>query len=295
MRSRLLRHAATGLAALVVLASCGDTSSPTARSVASTEPASTITASAVPGPSVSPSTTGSTAAPPSSTVAPSAPPPPTACTVPTALTDQDLERMPVTEKVIALTFDGGSGAQGAPSILDTLERRDVPATFFLTGQFVRSFPRTAARIGQEHLVGNHTDTHPDLTTLDAAEITRQVRVAERDIHASTGEDPRRFFRFPFGARDERTIGLLNDLCYVPFRWTVDTLGWKGTSDGQSVSTVQQRVLDGAVPGGIVLMHLGANPEDGSTLDADALPGVIDGLRSAGYRLVGLDTVLPAAP
>ena len=203
--------------------------------------------------------------------------------------------MPVTAKVIALTFDGGSGAQAAPSILGTLDRRDVPATFFLTGQFVRSFPQVASRIGEEHLVGNHTDTHPDLTTLTDGAVRVEVRTAEQAVLAATGQDPRRFFRFPFGARDQRTIGLLNDLCYVPFRWTVDTLGWKGTSDGQSIATVVQRVLDGATPGGIVLMHLGANPDDGSTLDADALPQIITGLRDAGYRLVPLSRVLAAAP
>lgn len=196
---------------------------------------------------------------------------------------------------MALTFDGGSGAQGAPTILTTLARYDVPATFFLTGGFVRSFPAISTRIADEHLVGNHTDTHPDLTALGDADVEDEVRTAERVILRTTGENPRRFFRFPFGARDQRTIALLNDLCYVPFRWTVDTLGWKGTSGGQSAATVERRVLDGAVPGGIVLMHLGANPDDGTTLDADALPRVITGLRDAGFRLVALDRVLDPAP
>ena len=203
--------------------------------------------------------------------------------------------MPDSGKVVALTFDGGSGAQAAEAILATIDRRDVPATFFLTGQFVRSFPVIAARIGREHLVGNHTDSHPDLTALTDSAVRGEVRTAERAILAATGQDPRRYFRFPFGARDEHSIDLLNDLCYVPFRWTVDTLGWKGTSGDQSVDTVVQRVLDGATPGGIVLMHLGANPDDGSTLDADALPRIITGLRAAGYRLVPLSEVLDAAP
>lgn len=203
--------------------------------------------------------------------------------------------MPVADPLVALTFDGGSGAQGAVPILDTLERRGVPGTFFLTGRFARTFPEISARIGAEHLVGNHTDTHPDLTTLTDSAIRQEVRTAEQAVLAATGQDPRRFFRFPFGARDQRTIAVVNDLCYVPFRWTVDTLGWKGTSGGQSVATVEQRVLEGAPPGGIVLMHLGANPDDGSTLDADALPRIITGLREAGYRLVPLDRMLPAAP
>ena len=82
---------------------------------------------------------------------------------------------------------------------------------------------------------------------------------------------------------------------MPFRWTVDSLGWKGTSGGMSVDAVHDRVLAAARPGAIVLMHVGANPTDGTTLDADALPAVIRDLRAAGYRFVTLEAALPQSP
>jgi peptidoglycan/xylan/chitin deacetylase (PgdA/CDA1 family) len=219
----------------------------------------------------------------------------TTCTVPEDLLDQDVERLPIKKKKVALTFDGGSGAEAAESILDTLEGRHVPGTFFLTGDFVRSFPETAKRIADEHLVGNHTNTHPDLTTLTDDEIRSEVRRAQRVILRKTGEDPRRFFRFPFGARNAHTIDVVNGLCYVPFRWTVDTLGWKGTTGGQTVKTVVKRVLDGAEPGEVVLMHLGAHPKDKSTLDADALPRIIKRLRALDYSFVRLSRILSPEP
>jgi peptidoglycan/xylan/chitin deacetylase (PgdA/CDA1 family) len=46
---------------------------------------------------------------------------------------------------------------------------------------------------------------------------------------------------------------------------------------------------------VVLMHVGSNPDDGSTLDADALPDVIEGLRDLGYSFVTLARVLRPAP
>ena len=52
-----------------------------------------------------------------------------------------------------------------------------------------------------------------------------------------------------------------------------------------------RTMAALRPGAIVLMHVGAHPQDGSTLDADALPGLIDRLRSAGYGFVTLDALL----
>ena len=217
------------------------------------------------------------------------------CTVPRTLLGKDLERLPLTGKNVALTFDGGGGAQGATSILDTLAARRVPGTFFLTGRFARSFPVTASRIGRHHLVGNHTMTHRDLTTLTDAEIVTEVHTAERVLLRRTGQDPRRFFRFPMGARNAHTIAVVNSLCYAAFRWTVDTLGWKGTSGGQSVASVVARVMAGTQPGEIVLMHLGANPKDKTTLDADALPRIIHRLRAAGYSFVRLSRILPAEP
>ncbi len=221
-----------------------------------------------------------------------------ACVVPTRLAGQDVERLPVpdTDKVIALTFDAGANADGVPAIRRILRNKDVAqATFFLTGHFVETFPARSTRIADEFLVGNHTQTHADLTTLTDAAVRQEVREAEATIRTLTGEDPRRFFRFPFGARSAHTIALLNTLCYVPFRWTVDTLGWKGTSGGMTAAKVVNRVLAAAEPGAIVLMHVGSNPDDGTTLDADALPTLIDELRERGYTFGRLSRVLAAAP
>jgi peptidoglycan/xylan/chitin deacetylase (PgdA/CDA1 family) len=63
---------------------------------------------------------------------------------------------------------------------------------------------------------------------------------------------------------------------------VDTLGWQGTSGGQTVQRIVNRVLDTLQPGQIVLMHVGSHPTDHSTLDADALPILISELRQRGY-------------
>lgn len=217
------------------------------------------------------------------------------CVIPTRFAGKELSRLPVTDKVIALTFDGGANADGVASIRSTLIKRKVKATFFLTGNFVKHYPVRSARIAARDLVGNHTLTHPDLTKLSDEQISREVLGAEDLIRSTTGQDPRRFFRFPFGARTTHETGLLNSLCYVPFRWSVDSLGWRGTSGGQTTATVVARVVAAAKPGAIVLMHLGSNPDDHTTLDAAALPTIITRLRALGYRFVSLARVMSAAP
>ncbi|WP_406632813.1 polysaccharide deacetylase family protein [Pseudarthrobacter quantipunctorum] len=212
--------------------------------------------------------------------------------VPSALLGVDLERIQTTQKVVALTFDAGANDAALRSILTTLGANGVPGTFFLTGDWVNQFPSDLALIyNAGHRIGNHSMTHPDFTILTDAQIAAQISSAQKTIEAAGG-DPRPFFRFPFGARDSRTIGDVNAAGYAAIRWTVDTLGWQGTMNGtRGPSFIVQRVMAFVQPGEIVLMHLGSNPDDGSTLDAAALPQVISQLRAAGYGFVTLDAAL----
>ncbi len=218
-------------------------------------------------------------------------PAPDACAVTAKYRGKDLEAVTTTAKVAVLTFDGGASSTGVTSILSTLVTTKTAATFFLTGDFTRDHRAATASIAAAHPVGNHSNTHPDLTTLPSTGVVDQIRKGAAAIQAGTGRPPGPWFRFPFGARDARTIGLVNDECYVAVRWTVDSLGWKGTSGGMTVAKVRDRVLAAARPGMVVLMHVGANPDDGTTLDAAALPAVIAGLRAKGYSFVTLQQAL----
>ena len=199
----------------------------------------------------------------------------------------DWTRIPTSAKVVALTFDAGANAAGLPSIDATLRAKIVPATFSLTGAWVRQFPAQAGWIAAGgYAVTNHSMTHPYFTLLTDAQVAAQVLDAQQAILTSTGQDPRPLFRFPYGDVNSRVIGDVNRLGYVPVRWTVDTLGWEGTTAGQSTQTVINRVLAALQPGEIVLMHIGSAP-DGSTLDAAALPTIINSIRARGYTFVTL--------
>jgi peptidoglycan/xylan/chitin deacetylase (PgdA/CDA1 family) len=228
--------------------------------------------------------TGSTPTPEPTTADPPA--------VPDHLRGKDVTEIPTGDRVVALTFDAGANSAGLSSILGTLADQQVPATFFLTGRWVDGNPHGVPVIHADgHRLGNHSMTHPHFPALPDQAIRDEVRGAEQRILAA-GADPRPLFRFPFGDRDERTITAVNDLGYVAVRWTVDTLGWRGTSGGMSAQAVTDRAMDALRPGEIVLMHIGSNPEDGTTLDADALPHVIERMRAAGYTFVTLDALIP---
>jgi peptidoglycan/xylan/chitin deacetylase (PgdA/CDA1 family) len=200
-------------------------------------------------------------------------------------------RIPTSRKVVALTFDGGAGAQGAARILATLRAQGVPASFFVTGEFATANPGLTRQMSERGPVANHSWDHPHFPLLTATQTMTQLSRTRTAIVAATGRDPRPFFRFPFGDHDSRSLSRVHDSGYGGVGWTTDSLGWKGTvKGGQTVDSVVSRVLAGRTPGQVVLMHVGANPDDGTTLDADALNRLIAGYRTAGYGFVTLDAL-----
>lgn len=293
-----LLAALAAMAAAVVLGGCGGPPAPESPTSAATSSAPTVTSTPAPAttpppqsttsaisptvtpptvPSRTPSATSTTSSAKPST--PVSPPPP-------AITGRVVSRLSTSKKVVALTFDGGSGAQGVESVLATLTREHVPATFFVTGAFADANPALCVRMARFGPVGNHTSSHPHLPQLSDGQVRAQVASGQTAILRGIGKDPRPQFRFPFGDYDTRTLRLVNDLGYSAYGWSVDTLGWKGRDAGISVAQVAARVAAARTPGEIVLMHLGAAP-DGSTLDASALPQIIAEARFAGYGFVTL--------
>lgn len=261
----------------------------------SVSPTATVTPSPTPAPSPQPSTTRTPQPTATPTPRPSPTPTPTlGRTLPASMRGVEWYTLPTDRKIVALTFDAGSGDQGLAKILKTLADKNVPGTFFLTGQFVQRYPNDARAVAavDMHSIGNHTWDHPHMNALSDAAVRDEIVSAEQSIVSVTGRQPWPLYRFPYGESSQRTIAIANSLGYGSIRWTVDTLGWEGSLDvngnptGQSVTSVTTRTLNAARPGEIVLMHVGAAP-DGTTLDADALAGVIDGLRARGYSFVAI--------
>ena len=211
---------------------------------------------------------------------------------PARLAGTDWTYIPTTRKVVALTFDAGANDHAVTSILATLQGAHVPATFFLTGGFVSRFAATARRIAAAGFrIGDHTITHPYLTRLSDTAVRHEILGAAQQITAVTDANPAPLFRFPYGDADARTIAVANQAGYVPVWWTVDTLGWEGIAGQITASVVVSRVLSALRPGEVVLMHVGSNPDDHTTLDAAALPRVISELKARGYSFVTLDALV----
>ena len=98
-----------------------------------------------------------------------------------------------------LTFDDGPMYPNTERVLEILADFEVPATFFVVGQNVNANPELAARVVQEgHAIGNHSYTHPDLTTLNQQAASNQLGMTQRAIWNATGVWPT-IMRPPYGS------------------------------------------------------------------------------------------------
>lgn len=225
----------------------------------------------------------------------------------------DLSRGPTWERKVSLTFDGGAEDNATEEILDTLRSGGVLTTMFLTGQYIRRYPDLVRRMVQDgHEIGNHTFSHPRLTTFaenlrhnTLPGITRELIQHEiletaRAFEEVTGRTMSPYWRAPYGEHNEEIRRWAAEIGYLHVGWTrdaasgedLDTRDWVKDPDSPiyyGAEEVRDRVLNfgtgtaAEANGGIVLLHLGTQRRD--DLVHHKLPEIIDGLRKRGYTLV----------
>lgn len=153
---------------------------------------------------------------------------------------------PKKEKAVALTFDDGP-SKYTDRILDCLEKYGAKATFFVIGKSVYAYPTTLARahsLGME--IGNHTMSHPRLTSISSSSISEQLNSCASAVENVTGTRPA-LVRPPYGSYNNSVINTAG----LPFiLWSIDTLDWKTRNAQKTVNAVLSDVKDGD----IILMH-----------------------------------------
>jgi len=186
-------------------------------------------------------------------------------------------------KVIALTFDDGPSARITPRVLQTLDKYDVRATFFIVGQMAQYHPELLTRVvSQGHAIGNPTYSHAKEPTVKTAEL--ELSKTDEMIRQATGHAPI-CFRPPYGIADSSYTRVAVERGYCAINWTVCEPAGKYVS----AEAIVNRVTKDPQPGDIILMHDGP----GHTGSLAALPSIIKRLRAKGFRFVTVPELLQA--
>jgi len=197
---------------------------------------------------------------------------------------------------LAMTFDDGPDPEWTPKILDVLKREHVPGTFFLIGIQAEKFGSLTQRIFREgHEIGNHTFTHPDISSIGSGYMKVEMNLTEQ-LFASQLRIRTILFRPPYSVDAEpdtedqvKPLEVTQSMGYITIGNKLDTRDW---SDDPPLTPQQiaASVLNHLPPcqlsdqqcGNIVLMHDGGGNRERTVL---ALPLIIDGARARGFEFV----------
>ena len=187
------------------------------------------------------------------------------------------------EKKIAISFDAAWGAEDFQQIIDILDKHEVKTTFFMTGEWIEKYPECVKLLVEKgHDLGNHSMTHPDMTTLSKEEQKKQIMDAHNAVKELTGYEME-LFRPPYGAYNNDVIRTCYENNYYPVQWSVDSLDWKDYSASEIITKVCEHKALG--PGAIILCHNGAKHT------AEALDGMLTNLEAQGYEIVPISELI----
>ena len=181
--------------------------------------------------------------------------------------------------VVALTFDDGPNPRFTPQILDILYEHQVPATFFLVGQQMEGQGWLVRKIAASgHEIGNHTNSHPDLTTLEEPQILEEIQKTQDKLREILPDYTMKFLRPPYGRQNE-TVCQSSPLPLI--LRNVDSGDWEDPQAEAIYAAVMENIQDGD----IVVFH-DDNPET-----VKALKQILPALKARGYQFATVSALL----
>jgi len=188
-----------------------------------------------------------------------------------------------TQPVIYLTFDAGYENGCTEQILDVLQAHQVPAAFFLVGNYMDKNADLVRRMADEgHIVGNHTLHHPDMSKLtDKAAFQAELTGLEDKYREITGKELPKYYRPPQGIYSRENLQLAQELGYKTVFWSLAYVDWNNDSqptEEEAFAKLIPRIHNGAV----VLLH------STSKTNAEILDRLLTRWKEMGYRFGTLE-------
>ena len=186
-------------------------------------------------------------------------------------------------KVLYLTFDAGYENGCTEKILDTLQKHEVKAAFFLVGNYIEKNADLVRRMADEgHIEGNHTMHHPDISRIsDNEAFGKELQQLEELFRETTGKELPKFYRPPQGNYSEANLKMAQELGYKTVFWSLAYVDWNNDSQPtreQALAKLLPRTHDGAV----VLLH------STSQTNAQILDELLTKWKEMGYTFETVD-------
>lgn len=188
------------------------------------------------------------------------------------------------DKVIYLTFDAGFENGNTEPILDALKKHEVPATFFLVGNYLDTAPELVERMLEEgHEVGNHSYNHPDMSSKSMEQFTEEMNAMSEHFKEMTGQDISMYYRPPQGKYNESNLAWAQSMGYKTIFWSLAYVDWY-ENDQPTHDEALNKLTSRIHPGAIVLLH------NTSKTNGEILDELITKWLDMGYTFKTLDEI-----
>ncbi len=184
------------------------------------------------------------------------------------------------EKVCYITFDCGYENGYTGKILDTLEAKNVPAIFFLTGHYMRTEEELVNRmIDEGHLIGNHTVNHKNMTDVSAETFIYEIETFENEFYEKyPNGQPLKYYRPPMGACNEWSLKMADKMDICTVMWSFAYYDYD-VENQPEVSVALEKAKKGLHNGCVYLFHTE------SSTNTAMLGDLIDWIRDQGYEIL----------
>lgn len=154
---------------------------------------------------------------------------------------------------IALTFNCAWGDEDIDSILNTLEKNKIHATFFVVGTWAEKYPQALKKIYEKvHEIGAHSYNHAHYLQMSRAQISDDIEKCDQAIENIIGTDIH-LVRGGYGEYNNDVIDLCENSGRTYIQWSLDSLDYKAASENDILNRLQN-----AKNGDIILMHTGTD-------------------------------------
>ena len=187
------------------------------------------------------------------------------------------------EKVLYLTFDAGYENGCTEQILNVLKKHNVPAAFFLVGNYIeRNCDLVRRMVDEGHIVGNHTMHHPDMGKItDKAAFQKELTDLETLFRETTGKALPKFYRPPQGVYSEENLQFAKEMGYKTIFWSLAYADWDNQNQPTEEAAIN-KLLSRTHNGAVVLLH------STSQTNAKILDRLLTQWEQQGYRFGRLD-------
>ncbi|SON59643.1 Bifunctional xylanase/deacetylase [Mycobacterium simulans] len=201
-----------------------------------------------------------------------------------------LSRLPGNGDLLALTVDDGVNTDVVRAYTQFAKDTGVRLTFFVNGTYDswtdnREILRPLVDSGQIQL-GNHTWSHPDLTTLTKSQVAQQLTRNDEFLKKTYDIGAKPYWRPPYAKHDAAVDAVAADLGY-----TVPVL-WSGTLSDSTLITEEYIVKMADqyfTPQAIVIGHLNHLPV------THVYPQLVEIIHTRNLRTVTLNDVFLKTP